>query len=57
MAGLNGPSRRAVGVDLARFPGLVGGQLISGDELAVTIAPPVLELTLEAGDGFTLWTP
>jgi hypothetical protein len=57
MAGLNGPTRRNVTVELGRFPGLEGGQLISGDGLTVSIAPSVLDLTLEPGDGFSLWTP
>ena len=57
MAGLNGPFDRDVRIDLARFPGLSGGDLISGEELTVTVAPPVLELTLGPGDGFSLWAP
>ena len=57
MAGLNGPARREVNIDLDQFPGLAGGQLISGDELVVTVAPPVLTLALGPGDGFSLWTP
>ncbi len=57
MAGLSGLDRRDVSIDLGRFPGLTGGQLISGDDLSITGAPPTLEVTLEPGDGFSLWTP
>ena len=57
MAGLNGQDDRDVRIDLARFPGLSGGQLISGEALTVTVAQPTLELTLGPGDGFSLWTP
>ena len=57
LAGLNGPAQREVSIDLSRFPGLAGGQLISGEGLDVTVAPPLLELELEPGDGFSLWTP
>ncbi|MDH3248636.1 MAG: glycoside hydrolase family 97 protein [Acidimicrobiia bacterium] len=57
MAGLSGPFDRGFAIDLTRFPGLEAGQVISGEELTVTVAQPVLELTLGPGDGFSLWTP
>ncbi len=57
IAGVNGASTRDVAIDLAPFPGLAGGQLITGEDLAVSVAPAALELTLGPGDGFSLWTP
>jgi hypothetical protein len=57
MAGINGRHERSLDIDLAPFPGLEGGQVISGEGLDISTASPTLALTLAPGDGFSLWTP
>ncbi len=57
IAGLNGPHEREITLELTRFPGLEEGQLISGEDLDVTVVAHVLELSLGPGDGFSVWMP
>ena len=57
MAGINGAAPRALQVELDGFQGLAGGQLIAGPDLAVSTVGSTLDLELEAGGGFSLWTP